>query len=131
MRYFGFIILSILLLSCKQAGGEHIEMISAKQVYEAVYGKAATEGTQLIDVRTPEEYSVSHLKEAQNICVTSADFEEKAASLDKTKPVYVYCKGGRRSAKAAKILEEMGFTQVYDLQGGIRNWTSEGFKTTQ
>ncbi len=116
----------VFLGSCKQENSREIEMVSAMKVYEAVYGE---ENLQLIDVRTQEEYSVSHLKNAQNICVTSADFKEKVASLDRAKPVYVYCKKGGRSAQAASILKDMGFTKVYDLQGGITSWQEEGLET--
>jgi len=72
---------------------------------------------------------VSHLKNAQNICVTNNDFQEKVKKLDKNKPVYVYCEKGGRSANAAKILTEMGFKKVYDLQGGITNWEESGLET--
>ncbi len=116
----------VLLGSCKQANDKEIEMVSAVKVYEAVYGE---ENLQLIDVRTEEEFAVNHLKNAQNICVTSPDFKQKVASLDKEKPVYVYCKKGGRSAKAASILKDMGFTKVYDLQGGITSWQEEGLET--
>ena len=114
------------LQSCNNASNADIEMVSAVQVYEAVYGE---DSLQLVDVRTPDEYAVSHLKNAQNICVTSDDFKEKVAGLDKHKPVYVYCKKGGRSAKAASILKEMGFTKVYDLQGGLSSWEQEGLET--
>mmetsp|Transcript_41391 Transcript_41391/g.101817 ORF Transcript_41391/g.101817 Transcript_41391/m.101817 type:complete len:132 (+) Transcript_41391:347-742(+) len=116
----------VVLGSCKKETSKEIEMVSAVKVYEAVYGE---ENLQLIDVRTEEEFAVNHLKNAQNICVTSADFKEKAAALDKEKPVYVYCKKGGRSAKAASILKDMGFTKVYDLQGGITSWQEEGLET--
>lgn len=113
--------------SCNNSGNkEQVQMVSAVQVYEAVYGE---DSLQLVDVRTADEYEVSHLKNAQNICVTSTDFKEKVAGLDKEKPVYVYCKKGGRSAKAAIILKEMGFTKVYDLQGGLTSWQQEGLET--
>ncbi len=114
-----------ILQSCQDNKTSEIQMVSPVQVYEAVYGESAL---QLVDVRTTEEYAVSHLKNAQNICVTSTDFKEKVASLDKEKPVYVYCKKGGRSAKAAVILKEMGFTKVYDLQGGVTSWKDEGLE---
>lgn len=103
-----------------------IEMVSPTQVYEAVYGE---DSLQVVDVRTAEEYSVNHLKNAQNICVTSPDFKDKVAGLDRNLPVYVYCKKGGRSAKAATILKDMGFSKVYDLQGGITNWQQKGLET--
>ena len=112
--------------SCNSKEEAKVEMVSPVQVYEAVYGENAL---QLVDVRTPEEFEVSHLKDAQNICVTSPDFREKVAGLDKQKPVHVYCKKGGRSADAAKILKDMGFTKVYDLQGGMTSWQERGYQT--
>tara|TARA_R110002124_G_C8971374_1_gene515145 strand:- start:8939 stop:9334 length:396 start_codon:yes stop_codon:yes gene_type:complete len=122
-------ILALLLLftACKESNKEVIEIASPKQMYEALYSRDVD--AQLLDVRTEEEYGVSHLKDAQNICVTNADFAEKVKTLDKNKPVYVYCKKGGRSAKAAKILEEMGFTKVYDLEGGITQWEEDNLET--
>lgn len=125
--YLSLLLLLAILAGCKNevTTGE-IEVISPIQVYEAVYG---SDSLQLVDVRTAEEYSVSHLKNAQNICVTDDDFEQQVGSLDKTKPVYVYCRSGKRSARAAKILKEMGFTKVYDLEGGIMEWQENELET--
>ena len=110
--------------SCKESSKNptqvsEIELISPQQVYEAVYNE---DSVQLVDVRTSEEYIESHLKGAQNICVTRSDFKEKIKTLDKEKPVYLYCKIGGRSARAARILKEMGFKKVYDMDGGITSW---------
>lgn len=118
-----------LCLGCSEPA-KQIEVVSPQEVYNAVYGPSGT-SYQLVDVRTPEEYGASHLKNAQNICVTEDDFEEKVKGLDRSKPVYVYCKKGGRSAKAAKILAEMGFTEIYDLQGGITAWDEEGLETKE
>lgn len=125
-KLFTLLLVALVVVSCKDSMQSQVEMITPEQVYEAVYGG---DTLQLIDVRTTEEYGVSHLKNAQNICVTNDDFEEKAAGLDKTKPVYVYCQKGGRSARAAEILKEMGFTKVYDLQGGMENWESKKLET--
>lgn len=125
-NYFILLLLfSFSFLSCQEENSS-ITKLSPAEVNAAFY---ADEDAQLVDVRTTEEYTVSHLKDAQNICVTNDDFEEKVKTLDKNKPVYVYCKKGGRSAKAAEILIEMGFKEVYDLQGGITNWEQNGFET--
>lgn len=105
-----------------------IKVVSPQEVYNAIQ---ADNSLQLVDVRTPEEYNVTHLKSSQNICVTTSDFKEKVAKLDTTKPIYVYCKKGGRSAKASKILAEMGFKEIYDLQGGITNWEDKELKTVK
>lgn len=129
MKQFPYIFLLAIcmLTSCSQPQKE-VQTVSPQEVYDAVYNKSTT-SLQLVDVRTAEEYGVSHLKDAQNICVTEDDFQEKVKTLDKDKPVYVYCRSGGRSAKAAKILAEMGFTQIYDLDGGITAWEEDGLET--
>lgn len=77
---------------------------------------------QLIDVRTPEEFLENSIEGAQNIDISSKDFEQKVAQLDQNKPIYVYCRKGSRSRKAAQKLEDLGFTEIYDLKGGILEW---------
>jgi rhodanese-related sulfurtransferase len=79
----------------------------------------------LIDVRTPPEFAASHLANAVNIDWNSPDFDSKAATLDKSKTLLLYCKKGVRSAAAAKALRIQGFT-VFDLSGGIDGWRSAG-----
>ena len=92
----------------------------------ATYEKKMTQpDVQLVDVRTPEEFSQGHIENAINIDFMADDFDAKVASLDKEKPVMVYCKSGGRSAKAAARLKELGFKSITDLEGGITNWTSE------
>lgn len=81
---------------------------------------------QLIDVRTPDEFNGGHLVNAQNIDFNAADFDSRVAGLDKSKPVFVYCLAGGRSASAATKLTKMGFKEVYDMKGGFRAWSGAG-----
>ncbi len=73
----------------------------------------------VIDVRTPEEFARGHLKDALNINVLADDFREQiqALGLDPNTPIYLYCRSGRRSQRAAEILREMGFRQLYNIGG--------------
>jgi rhodanese-related sulfurtransferase len=78
----------------------------------------------LVDVRTPEEFSSGHIKGAVNIPV-----QELSQRLDEVaieKPVVLYCRSGNRSAQAATILDQAGYSGVYDL-GGIGDWQSAGY----
>ena len=83
---------------------------------------------QLIDVRTAKEYKNGHIPNSQNLDFLNGDFQKGISSLDKEKPVYVYCKSGNRSGKAAAALKEKGFTKVFDLEGGYSAWP---FKETE
>ena len=90
-----------------------------------------SEDVQLIDVRTPEEYSDGHIENSQNIDFKSPTFGEDILVLDKSKPVIVYCKSGKRSGNSSKILMKAGFVKVYDLEGGILEWKEKGLEVVQ
>jgi len=76
----------------------------------------------LIDVRTPGEFAQGHLANALSMDIYSNDFKSRAAKLDKSKPVFVYCKAGSRSSSAADVFSDLGFKEIYDLNGGIISW---------
>ena len=78
---------------------------------------------QLLDVRTPGEYFSGHIKNAlQADWNDKTEFDRRIGFVDKTKPVYVYCLAGGRSAAAAEKMRYMGYKEVYELKGGINAW---------
>jgi phage shock protein E len=84
--------------------------------------KLIEDGAKLVDVRSPDEFGSGHLDGAINIPVS--ELEERLADVGpKDQPVVVYCASGFRSARAARILDEKGFTHVADL-GAMSNWTA-------
>lgn len=84
----------------------------------------SVENAQIVDVRTAGEFSEGHLDKAENIDWNGDNFETSAQKLDKTKPVFVYCLAGGRSKKAASKLSEMGFTNIYEMDGGYMKWSA-------
>lgn len=80
---------------------------------------------QLIDVRTPAEFAEGHLPGAVNINAQRPDFGQALASLDKSKPVFVYCLSGGRSRGAAETMRGLGYTDVRELTGGYLKWASK------
>ncbi|MFZ6024945.1 MAG: rhodanese-like domain-containing protein [Bacteroidota bacterium] len=82
---------------------------------------------QVLDVRTAGEYKTGHLENAlQADWLNKQQFEERVKYLDKSKPVLVYCASGVRSEQAAKWLLKQGFSEVFNLKGGISAWQLEG-----
>ncbi|KFB00842.1 rhodanese [Mangrovimonas yunxiaonensis] len=77
---------------------------------------------QLVDVRTAKEFKSGHIKNAKNIDFYSGGFPAEFEKLNKTQPVYVYCRSGVRSRQAANKLVKMGFSEIYDLKGGYLSW---------
>ncbi|WP_299683042.1 rhodanese-like domain-containing protein [uncultured Dokdonia sp.] len=123
MRFLVSICLLMVIVACKEkAITPRVEVISVQEMKEVL----RAESVQLIDVRTRNEYASNHIKNAKNIVYQGEDWEEQIATLDKEKPVYVYCQKGGRSAKCASLLEEAGFQKVYDLEGGISQWIAQG-----
>lgn len=79
------------------------------------------EKVQIIDTRTPAEFSEGHIPGAVNIDIDSEEFTAKVAELDKSRPVAVYCRGGRRSKEAAEHMVNCGL-EVTELTDGILSW---------
>lgn len=116
-------IVSFVILSCNGQTSKKIETVEAKAFAEKI---AATPSPQILDVRTPEEFTAGHIDNAENVNWLGDNFVAGAEKFDKSKPVFVYCKSGARSQKAAEKLEELGFTTIYQLGGGIMKWDAAG-----
>lgn len=78
--------------------------------------------TQVLDVRSAGEFAGGALPGAVNVSLGSADFEARVATLDRTKPVLVYCAGGYRSRKAVAMLKELQFENIQHLHRGYLSW---------
>jgi len=73
----------------------------------------------IVDVRTPEEHQISRIKNSININFYDEKFIELFKKIDYDKHVLIYCRSGRRSLESVKILNDEGFSKLYDLNGGI------------
>jgi rhodanese-related sulfurtransferase len=79
---------------------------------------------QFIDVRTPEEFAGGHAYRARNIPLDT--LTANLDKLEKNEPVYLICRSGSRSKKAAQILNEAGFPQTISISGGTEAWQAAG-----
>lgn len=109
----------LLLISCGEKKTD--DVLSAKE-FDARY--KATENAILLDVRTVEEVASGKIENAENI-VWDSSFGDKLSNLEH-QPIFVYCGSGIRSAKAATVLREKGYKEVYELEGGIKSWRAAG-----
>ncbi|MGF6148675.1 Thiosulfate sulfurtransferase PspE precursor [Kingella potus] len=104
--------------------------VSALSLAPAAAQKAApaarAEGVW-IDVRSPEEYAAGHLSDAQNIPLEQLVARAAEVQPDKTAPVNLYCKSGRRAGLAKQMLEKLGYTNVRN-QGGYQDLLAKGLK---
>ncbi|MGN1035372.1 MAG: rhodanese-like domain-containing protein [Rhodocyclaceae bacterium] len=94
--------------------------VSVAEAIDLIKNKNAV----IIDVRTPEEFAESHLPEANNFPVdTLSQNIETIKKLQRDKPLLVYCRSGKRSARAAEKLKNLGVNSLYNLKGGIKAWS--------
>jgi rhodanese-related sulfurtransferase len=127
--YISFLCLLTGVFSCQnQANTSNTKAINTSITVEEFEKKLSDGNAQLIDVRTPEEYNQGHLKGALNYNINSSEFENQLSKLDKNKPVLVYCLSGGRSGSAAEMMADKGFTEVYNMQGGIMKWIAANKK---
>ena len=117
------LLLTFTIFSCNGQTSKNITDIDTKTFSEKI---TAAPNAQIIDVRTPQEFASGHIDNAVNIDWLSDNFVANTQKLDKTKPVFLYCKTSNRSTQAAKKLEELGFTTIYNMKGGLLQWDAEG-----
>ena len=86
----------------------------------------AEPGVIILDVRTPEEFNAGHIENAININVADSNFSSEVSKLDKNATIAVYCRSANRSAVATNEMADLGFTDMYDMQGGIVDWEAAG-----
>lgn len=110
-------LLTSMLFGCRS--GEKITTLGVEEFAKVV----EQPDVRLIDVRTPQEFAEGHLHGAENIDMKDSLFAEHIKGIDGE--VAVYCRGGRRSLKAAEMLAKQGCT-VYNLDGGILAWQKAG-----
>ncbi len=122
---FIFIVLSFLsFFSCSNSPKEH--SITVAELHELLKDV----DIEVLDVRTPEEILEGKItSKALEANFYDATFIADATSkVNKDQMVYVYCKSGRRSGEAVAKLRELGYTKVYNIEGGIKAWKAAGYE---
>lgn len=119
------LMIGIGFLNCSEANSQ----VKSLDLDGFVAKVKATPKAQLLDVRTPGEWAQGKIGSSKLISIADPNFLEQASKLDKSKPVFVYCAVGGRSSKASAMLQQAGFTQVYNLSGaGYTGLAAKGVK---
>jgi rhodanese-related sulfurtransferase len=128
---FVFLISVLILAGCQSAptkktdspvvvttmGVSEISPEAALPAVEAAY-------SQFVDVRTPEEFAAGHAYRARNIPLDT--LMTNLEMIEKNEPVYLICQSGKRSMKAAQMLNEAGYQQTISIKGGTDAWKAAG-----
>ena len=125
MSYFRMILLTFFfasLFSCQNQTS--LEYITVYEFYE----QREQMDVVILDVRTPVEVEQGNIPGAIHMDYYDDNFQQELEKLDKTKAYLVYCKSGGRSNDAAVRMVELGFSKIYDLEGGITAWLEAGYE---
>jgi len=115
---------ALALSACGGSSTAVFELDSPNQAGELLADAPA--GLVVLDIRTPEEFASGHIAGANNLDFYEPTFADSLDELDKDLPYFVYCNSGNRSATAIDTMKDLGFTEVYELDGGIQAWLQAG-----
>ena len=120
-KVFALISSLLLLVGCSTstAGAINMDVVEFSK-------KIAEPGVLILDVRTPGEVAEGFIEGARMIDFQGGSFETEIESLDKNATYAVYCRSGNRSGQAVKIMQDAGFFNLYNLEGGVIDWANQG-----
>lgn len=118
--------LSVLVTACSSdTTTQSIELFSPAEAAQVIADDPA--GLVVLDIRTSEEFSDAHLVDAIMVDFYAEDFADQLDTLDKDVPYVMHCRTGNRSSDAVKTMKDLGFVEVYEIDGGIVNWYDQGY----
>jgi rhodanese-related sulfurtransferase len=120
-KVFALISSLLLLVGCSTstAGATNMNVLDFSN-------KITESGVVILDVRTPGEFAEGYIEGARMIDFQGGSFETEIASLDKNATYAVYCRSGNRSGQAVKIMQDAGFLNLINLEGGVIDWANQG-----
>lgn len=123
MRHLlGLLVVFAMTLSCTaQNEGSGVVSMDVNVADFASLIDTSSQGL-LLDVRTNQEFAQGRIQGATQLNFYDSNFRDELSKLDPSVPVFIYCRSGNRSGKAAKVMKELGFKAVYNLEGGIGAW---------
>ena len=117
--------LSVLVTACSSdTTTQSIELVSPTEAAQVIADDPA--GLVVLDIRTPQEFNEARLADAVMVDFYAEDFAAQLETLDKDVPYVMYCNSGNRSSDAVKTMKDLGFVEVYEIDGGIVNWYDQG-----
>jgi rhodanese-related sulfurtransferase len=102
------------------------EDVSPQEAYELIQAHQTDDNFVILDVRRPEELAeTGYLENAINVNYGAETFRTDLETLNKDKTYLIYCRSGGRSGRTLMLMEELQFQHVYNMTGGILQWTQE------
>ena len=114
-----------------QDAGAGYRNLSPAEARESIAKRSGDPGFVLLDVRTPKEFEAERIEGAVMVDYLSPAFREEMGKFDRNKTYLVYCRTGNRTVGALKGMRELGFRNLFHLEGGITKWKEAGLPTAR
>lgn len=118
-------VVGVVGVACSEAEASGVRVINPDAARATLFDDPP-ENLVVLDVRTPSEYDAGRLPEAQLLDFYRADFADRLAELDRDVPYLLYCRSGNRSAETRALMQDLGFADVRDIEGGFNAWYDAG-----
>ncbi len=122
LKLISVLLVSVVALTACGGSGGKVTNLNVSEFATKISDSSVT----LVDVRTPGEFMSGHIAGATNIDFESGTFEADIQKLDKAKVYAVYCRSGNRSGQATALMVKDGFKAVFNLEGGVIDWSGAG-----
>ena len=129
LRLFIFVVFAGVMLmidNTETAAQDVVTLDSVQEAAKLIEKRQNDPNFVILDVRTPAEVAEGRIAGACPLDFRSSDFADKIKELPRDKTYLVYCRSGNRSAKAVKLMQDAGFTDLINLGGGIIDWEKAG-----
>ncbi len=117
---FILLLISITLLSCVKSKAKEIEVVTVNEMQTNLHYNSMEEP----EIKSKEDFKKSHLINAEDV-LKNKNLKENLKDLDKNSPIAVYFTSENKTNEAAVILQDLGFLQIYILDGGIKKWSAK------
>ena len=108
-----------------------IHNITVHQADSLIMARADNPDFVILDIRTPAEFDKGHIENSEMLNFLNKKGKKAIFKLDKKKSYLIYCRSGGRSGNLLKKMKNRRFKEVYNMLGGIKAWTKEGYKLTE
>lgn len=124
-RFIGLVIV-LSAVACQTSSSPNVIGVDARQALHLIETNRDNPRFVILDIRTPGEFKQGHIRQATLLDYYHSEFKAGLERLDRDTTYLIYCRSGNRSGRTLAMIESMGFTKIYHLQSGIREWVKEG-----
>jgi rhodanese-related sulfurtransferase len=131
-----FLITSIVIFSIATTGFGGMKRgtlkdVSPDEAYELIQKRNGSSDFVILDVRTPGEYEGGYIEDALNIDFYNDGFKSELRELERDKAYLIYCRSGNRSGRTLDMMKQLGFKEVYNIEGGMLKWLNNNYPVVQ